>query len=588
MAPLPRPLGSRSTGWVRYNWWKLLVYLALGALGAVNLYPFVWMVGTSLKADAEAANERLSPVPGEKYRLADHFRLDAVLPLALEDGLGGTKPVAELAELKARLTAVIHGQNRIEIGRVRADAAEIDRLREQRKEINEAVAAKAAALERLRSKLELVKTLQADAWQATVTHRVRLVVEREAERPSATAAGDVLKSLIADGVLIADGARHSYWLSEGAHAGALPANLSPLEKRVADDLREYFGLTVKRYAQISKYPAGDARRAMAGLVSMGVLAPVGGNGDDLVCRLADGARGGGAALYPRQVLALWSIHDENVRRAESRATFAQEHRSPAEYAKETGLGAAGMRKQADAEMQALVDAGYLVSGRVLPINYWVVLKNENFLLHFLTSLIITVFVVFATIMLSSMLGYALARIRFPGKLLVFGVMIAAAILPGKARIIPIFKMLNAAGLMQNLWGMVLWMSSHGVGNALLMAGFFWTLPKEVDEAAAVDGAGVFRTYLDIAMPMARPIVMTVSLFAFLGAWNDFMVPLLCTISRPAMQPLAVAVYNFQQGHAGMFQQINAAAAIMIVPVILLFLLVQKHVVKAIAVGAVKG
>ena len=115
-----------------------------------------------------------------------------------------------------------------------------------------------------------------------------------------------------------------------------------------------------------------------------------------------------------------------------------------------------------------------------------------------------------------------------------------------------------------------------------------TLPKEVDEAAAVDGAGVFRTYFDVAMPMARPIVMTVGMFAFLGAWNNFLVPLLCTISRPSMQPLAVAVYNFQQGHAGKWHQINAAASIMILPVIGLFLLVQKHVVKAIAVGAVKG
>ena len=78
------------------------------------------------------------------------------------------------------------------------------------------------------------------------------------------------------------------------------------------------------------------------------------------------------------------------------------------------------------------------------------------------------------------------------------------------------------------------------------------------------------------------------LFAFLGAWNNFLVPLLCTVSRPSMQPLAVAVYNFQRGHPGKWHQINAAASVMIVPVILLFLTVQKHVVKSIAVGAVKG
>jgi len=142
--------------------------------------------------------------------------------------------------------------------------------------------------------------------------------------------------------------------------------------------------------------------------------------------------------------------------------------------------------------------------------------------------------------------------------------------------------------LENLWGMVLWLTSFGVGNALLMAGFVLTLPREVEEAASVDGAGAFRTFFDVGLPMARPIVMTVGLFAFLTAWNNFLVPLLCTISRPSMQPLAVAVYNFQQGHPGKWQQINAAASIMIVPVILLFLVLQKHVVKSIAVGAVKG
>ena len=117
-----------------------------------------------------------------------------------------------------------------------------------------------------------------------------------------------------------------------------------------------------------------------------------------------------------------------------------------------------------------------------------------------------------------------------------------------------------------------------------------TYNKRVFRAAAetFPGAGVFRTFFDVALPMARPIVMTVGLFAFLGAWNNFLVPLLCTVSRPSMQPLAVAVYNFQRGHEGKWQLINAAASVMIVPVILLFLLVQKHVVKAIAVGAVKG
>jgi len=88
--------------------------------------------------------------------------------------------------------------------------------------------------------------------------------------------------------------------------------------------------------------------------------------------------------------------------------------------------------------------------------------------------------------------------------------------------------------------------------------------------------------------MARPIVMTVGLFAFIGSWNNFLIPFIVTQAQPDMQPLAVAVYSFQQGHTGMWALTNAAAAIMIMPVILLFLLLQRFIVKAIAVGAVKG
>ena len=88
--------------------------------------------------------------------------------------------------------------------------------------------------------------------------------------------------------------------------------------------------------------------------------------------------------------------------------------------------------------------------------------------------------------------------------------------------------------------------------------------------------------------MARPIVMTVSLFAFLSAWNNFLIPLLCTQAKPAMQPLAMAVYAAQQERTGFWALTNAAAAIMVLPVIGMFLALQKHIVNAIAVGAVKG
>lgn len=339
----------------------------------------------------------------------------------------------------------------------------------------------------------------------------------------------------------------------------------------------------RKYARISRRPLADSDRQLRRLVELGVLAelPAG----PARYRLADAADGAVyKGLYPRQILTLWSMRDENRRRHESRQTSAPDSRTVQAYAAKFGLDRAAARE----EVRQLARDGHLRGFYSQWINYWIVLKEENFLLHFLNSLVVTVVVVFLTVLLSSMLGYALARLRFPGKMLVLGLMIAGAVAPREAVIIPIFKMLTAAGALEGLWGMVTWLSSVGVGSALLMAGFFWTLPKEVEEAASVDGAGPFRTFFDVALPMARPIVMTVALFAFLNAWNNFLIPLLCTMTRPSMQPLAVAVYNFQRGHPGKWHQINAAASVMIVPVICMFLLVQKHVVKSIAVGAVKG
>ncbi len=243
---------------------------------------------------------------------------------------------------------------------------------------------------------------------------------------------------------------------------------------------------------------------------------------------------------------------------------------------------------ADEELGELQDRALVATDLLLWQNYAYVLKDMKFYVKILTTLVLTAGVVSLVVMISSMLGYALARLQFPGKMFVLVLLIAGSIAPREAIIIPIFRMLQPTGAFEGLWGMVLWLSVGTIGNSLLMAGFFLTLPKAVEEAATVDGAGPFRTFLDIALPMARPIVMTVGLFAFIGAWNNFLIPFTITQAKPNMQPLAVAVYSFQQGHTGFWGWTNAAAAIMIIPVIILFLLLQKHIVKSIAVGAIKG
>lgn len=291
-------------------------------------------------------------------------------------------------------------------------------------------------------------------------------------------------------------------------------------------------------------------------------------------------------LNARQLLRIAALAAENADRPGKQFVVMPDSVSAGDHARDCGID----EGQATADLEGLVARGYMVARRAQLRNYVELLGDPTirFWLPLINSLVLTASVVTLTIMLTTMLGYALARLHFPGKMLVLGLLLAGTVAPNEAIIIPVFRMLHSLGLLDGMGGMILWMSGVGIGNTFLTAGFFLTLPKEVEEAATIDGAGTFRTFFDVALPMARPIVMTVCLFAFLGSWNEFMRPLVCTMSRPQMQPLAVAVYTFQKGYPGAWQLFNAAAAVMIVPVIVLFIFLQRHVVRSIAVGAVKG
>ena len=609
---VPRRRKKRWT-WLRYHWPLLMAHAVLLVFGLVNLYPFFWMMGTSFKAQAESNSQLYRPWPQQKYKLPAGFELDEVIPLALQPGLteaDGGDATDLRNRLREKLTLVESLQRNALAHNVRTILAGVAK-QSHLPIVHEALAKASAELgndengDEIASgfaAMNLIEERDGTYWltpagrealagELPAPDRVLLETLDSATGQAALDAmtGEVLVERLVDaGHLIAtDG---SLWLSEAMFDRAGRAKLPRPVRALVEGVLEIQTVSPANYARLTnlsvKVSEEEAARRLAELEAVGVLRQVGPAGDGPVLTLQPTARGViHKGMLPRQVLTLWSMRAENVRRAENRHTYATDRWSVDDYDKKYNLASL---EKASRELEQLRAEGHLTGGTLQGMNYWIVLKENNFLLHFATSLLITSVVVMGTIVISSMLGYALARMKFAGKFVVLGAIIAASVLPTEARIIPIFKMLLGLQMIENLWGMVLWLTSFGVGNALLMAGFFLTLPAEVDEAAEVDGAGTFRKFFDVALPMARPIVITVGIFAFLNAWNNFLVPLLCTISRPSMQPLAVAVYNFQQGHPGKWHEINAAAAIMIIPVIVMFLFVQKHVVRGIAVGAVKG
>jgi ABC-type glycerol-3-phosphate transport system permease component len=185
-------------------------------------------------------------------------------------------------------------------------------------------------------------------------------------------------------------------------------------------------------------------------------------------------------------------------------------------------------------------------------------------------------------------GYVLGRYKFPGSRIVMGILVATLFIPTGYTIIPIVKLSLDLGLLNSLTGMVLALSgAANVSAILIYAGYFRQLPKELEEASIVDGAGFFRTFFTVMLPLTMPVTATVALLTFLGTWNSFFLPLVFSFSRPELRTLSVGMQAFVGENAVDWSGMAAAGVISIIPVVALFIFLQKYFVEGIA-GAVKS
>lgn len=207
--------------------------------------------------------------------------------------------------------------------------------------------------------------------------------------------------------------------------------------------------------------------------------------------------------------------------------------------------------------------------------------------YFFNTVVITISSVVIVVVTTSMIGYALGRHSFPGKRLVIGFFVATVFLPEGYTIIPIFELVNRLGLANSLLGVILAQAGGAhVIDILLFAGFFSQLPKELEEAAIMDGAGFLRIFWQIMLPLATPVIATATILQFLHSWNDFLLPLVLTLSRPELRTLAVGIYAFQGEFFTDWGGMAAASTISLLPIILIFLFLQRYFIQGIA-GAVK-
>lgn len=221
-------------------------------------------------------------------------------------------------------------------------------------------------------------------------------------------------------------------------------------------------------------------------------------------------------------------------------------------------------------------------------NYVQALTTQNFGLYFLNSIIVSVIATAASVLVSSMMAYAFARFRFPGRELIFRILLLGLIVPAMMLIIPQFILAKHLDLLDSLLGLIVFYTAGTLAlNTFLLRGFFESIPWELDQAMQVDGAGAWTRYWRLALPLAKPALATATIFTFLSCWDEFAWAL-TIINTPEHLTLPVAIQLFQGQNATQWGLVFAASLIAVIPVIIVFLVFQRYFVQGLTAGAVKG
>lgn len=213
-------------------------------------------------------------------------------------------------------------------------------------------------------------------------------------------------------------------------------------------------------------------------------------------------------------------------------------------------------------------------------------ENVNMMKSYVNSIIIVFFSTVGQIAIASLAAYAFAKIQFKGKNIVFMMFLASMMIPGQVTIIPRFMLFKSMGLYNTLWSCILpfWFSTTAI---FMLRQFYIGLPNDLMEAAKIDGAGHFRIFLQVLMPLTKPAMITLVILAFIGSWNEYMSPLIF-ITKQEKYTVAQAIRWYLLDELQRYDLTMAAATIAIVPVIILFISCQKYFVEGIATSGVKG
>ncbi|OXM85999.1 carbohydrate ABC transporter permease [Paenibacillus rigui] len=214
------------------------------------------------------------------------------------------------------------------------------------------------------------------------------------------------------------------------------------------------------------------------------------------------------------------------------------------------------------------------------VNYRKVLSEAPIFHWMLNSLLVATIQTIVIVIVDSLAAFAISRVRFPGSKWLFLLFLMGLMIPGEATLIPLFLMMRDWGLLNNLASLILPGIASPFGIFVLKQ-FFDGLPKELEEAARMDGAGYWRIWSSIFIPLSRPAFAALGIYSFLAAWNDFLWPLV-SVSNKTFMTITLGLPNFQSSYMQQYSLPMTANTLAAIPLIIVFIFFQKQIIKGIA------
>ncbi len=217
--------------------------------------------------------------------------------------------------------------------------------------------------------------------------------------------------------------------------------------------------------------------------------------------------------------------------------------------------------------------------------YAILFKRLHFFRDFMNSFAVASLMTICSLFINSLAGFAFAKYTFKGRRFIFTSFLATMVIPAQVGMLPVFLILRQMGMLNTYWGLVL-PGAVSAFSIFFFRQYMMTIPTDLIDSARIDGCSDFRIYWQIILPLAKPALVTLGIFTFLGTWNDFMWPLI-VLNKDTMYTLPVALANLMGEHAPDTELMMAGSVVTILPIMILFLALQKSYVSGLIAGSLK-